>query len=74
MSNNKQMTYMKGAQRYENRIYRMWKYGTSNDHWNFDTESRKSTGIDRIQSTKMRLLFQISQKKEAEEVGKNLEL
>lgn len=30
----------------------MWKYGTSNDHWNFDTESRKSTGIDRIQSTR----------------------
>lgn len=21
-------------------------------HWNFDTESRKSTGIDRIQSTR----------------------
>ena len=37
---------------YENRIYRMWKYGTSNDHLNFDTESRKSTGIDRIQSTR----------------------
>ncbi len=34
MSNNKQMTYMKGAQRYENRIYRMWKYGFCNDRWN----------------------------------------
>ena len=64
MSNNKQMTYMKGAQRYENRIYRMWKYGFCNDRWN------PENGV----FEKMRLLFQISQKKEAEEVGKNLEL